>query len=116
LTRPFRDMRAYFFVDRPVEASHLLAQLARAPARAEVLERLAGGLPELNLLALSDYGRVFFEVLKRERRRARKNTLLLILGDGRTNRFDPCPWALEELKGVVRRAVWLVPEPRAEWG
>ena len=41
--------------------------------------------------------------------------MVLILGDARTNEYDPMEWALEEVRRRVRRVVWLNPEPPARW-
>ena len=45
-----------------------------------------------------------------------RDAVLVVLGDARTNRFDPLPWAFEEIASRARRVLWLVPEPRARWG
>jgi uncharacterized protein with von Willebrand factor type A (vWA) domain len=71
------------------------------------LEDLAPGAP-------SDYGRALWTLLEHARG-FRGRTVLWIVGDARTNRFDPYAFALEELRGRVDRVVWFVPEPRARW-
>ena len=45
-----------------------------------------------------------------------RDAVLVVLGDGRTNVFDPLPWAFEEIAGRARRVLWLVSEPRVRWG
>ena len=115
LTRSFRDVRAYFFVDHVVDLESLLPRLARLDGSGERLAALARAIPELNDLAPSDYGRVLYQVHERELRRIRRDTVILILGDARTNRLDPMPWTLESLRTRARRIVWLVPEPVATW-
>jgi uncharacterized protein len=77
---------------------------------------LLEALPGLNLEAPSDYGRALHGLLRSHLRPAGRDTVLLILGDGRTNRFDPLPWALEEIAGRCRAVLWLVPEPSSRWG
>ena len=42
--------------------------------------------------------------------------MLLVLGDGRTNRFDPQDWAFQEMAQSCGAALWLVPEPVELWG
>ena len=79
---------------------------------ADVLEGVRG----INLEAPSDYGRALHALLAARIRPRGRHTVLLVLGDGRTNRFDPLPWALEELARGCRAVVWLVPEPAARWG
>jgi uncharacterized protein with von Willebrand factor type A (vWA) domain len=39
-----------------------------------------------------------------------------VLGDGRTNFFEPLDWALDEIAGGCGTSLWLVPEPFASWG
>jgi uncharacterized protein with von Willebrand factor type A (vWA) domain len=79
---------------------------------AEVLDGLSG----LNLEAPSDYGTAF-HALRTSRLAPRgRGTVLVILGDGRTNRFDPLAWALEDLARGCKAVLWLVPEPSSRWG
>jgi hypothetical protein len=73
-------------------------------------------LRDLNLEAPSDYGTAF-HALRTSRLAPRgRDTVLVVLGDGRTNRFDPLPWALTDLSRGCRAVLWLVPEPRSRWG
>lgn len=136
-----RRARVLAFVDRPVDATAAVLRWARGSPRrragspsarprprggprpgegiasgavsfAEVLD----GLPNLNLEAPSDYGSAF-HALRAPRLRPRgRDTVLVVLGDGRTNRFDPLPWALDEVSRSCRAVLWLVPEPRSRWG
>ncbi len=140
-----RDARVVAFVDRPVDATvEVRRWLSRGggagsiassctpppPARprrrrrpgegiagvastfADVLESLRG----LNLDAPSDYGRALHGLLRSGLRPRGRDTVLVVLGDGRTNRLDPLPWALEEIARKVRALLWLVPEPEERWG
>lgn len=166
LLRRDRRVRAFLFIDRPIDATELLwnwirpsparlvrpaarrlgeharqgyapGQVARAPAGsaggpfrsrtgrpgrgivpegadrsfADLLEATPGLDPD----AASDYGRAFYALRSGPLRNLASDTLLVVLGDGRTNRFDPLPWAFEELASRARRVVWLVPEPRGSW-
>jgi hypothetical protein len=115
LRHRFRGMTVYVFVDRAVEATRALPDLTRLDGRVDTLERVVSALPDVNPLALSDYGRVLYQVWEGERRRLRKDTVLLVLGDARNNRFDSAAWTLEAIGERVRHVVWLVPEPREEW-
>ena len=74
------------------------------------------GLRDLNLAAPSDYGTAFHALTTSRLRPRGRDTVLVILGDGRTNRFDPLPWTLAELARGCRGVLWLVPEPRSRWG
>jgi uncharacterized protein with von Willebrand factor type A (vWA) domain len=136
-----RRARVLAFVDRPVDATASILRWTRGTLRprtaadggrpkqrlkarpgegiasgamsfAEVLD----GLPGLNLEAPSDYGTAF-HALRAPRLAPRgRDTVLVVLGDGRTNRFDPLPWALSEVARGCRAVLWLVPEPRSRWG
>jgi uncharacterized protein with von Willebrand factor type A (vWA) domain len=114
LAHRFRSVRVYFFVDRAVDvtAHH---DRRRRRGGADEIERVLAESTDLNTYALSDYGRVFYDVYRAERGRLRRDTLVLILGDGRTNHFDPAVWTLEEIHRRTRRIAWLVTEPRREW-
>lgn len=116
LTRSFRSVRVHVFVNGTVDVSRELPLLRTLGGRADALEMLVASQPELNPYALSDYGRVLHQLAEAERGRIRRDTVLLILGDGRTNRADPAPWILDELGERAARTVWLVPEPMREWG
>ncbi len=114
LTRSFRGVRTYFFVNHAVDVSNHLPAFARIDGRLEFLDEIVAEFPDINPMALSDYGRVLFQISEAERR-IRKDTVCIILGDARNNRFDPCAWSLEALRERARRVIWLVPEPRREW-
>jgi uncharacterized protein with von Willebrand factor type A (vWA) domain len=136
-----RRARVLAFVDRPVDATEAVSAWARgrlrAPqsARGERPDRRRGappgagtrsgdvsfadvleGLKDLNLDAPSDYGRAFHALRSSRLSPRGRDTVLLILGDGRTNRFDALPWALSDLARGCRAVLWLVPEPRSRWG
>jgi len=77
---------------------------------------LLDGLPDLNLDAPSDYGTAFHALLRSRMRPRGRGTVLVVLGDGRTNRFDPLAWALADLARGCKAVLWLVPEPASRWG
>jgi uncharacterized protein with von Willebrand factor type A (vWA) domain len=136
-----RRARVLAFVDRPVDATAAVSRWARGSHRgpgatdvspkpkrrgarpgdgivsqdasfADVLD----GLKDLNLEAPSDYGTAFHALSVSRLRPRGRDTVLVVLGDGRTNRFDPLPFALEELSRGCRAVLWLVPEPQSRWG
>ncbi len=141
-----RRTRVLAFVDRPVDATRAVTAWARGrrafgapgpgrPAalgpraasrggrRAEGIEfrghsfaDLLESLPGLNLDAPSDYGRALHSLLQSHLLPSGRDTILVVLGDARTNRFDPLAWAMEELSRRARGVLWLVPEPRSRWG
>jgi uncharacterized protein with von Willebrand factor type A (vWA) domain len=134
-----RKARVLAFVDRPVDATEAVRRWAartstprsapRAPQRGRralpgegILSRgvsfadVLDGLKDLNVDAPSDYGTAFHALGTSRLRPRGRDTVLLILGDGRTNRFDPLAWSLEDLSRGCRAVLWLVPEPRVRWG
>jgi len=136
-----RRARVLAFVDRPVDATAAIAGWARGSPKRRPAGEGAGpgsrrgtrpgtgiisgnasfadvlhGLRDLNLEAPSDYGTAL-HALRGSRLAPRgRDTVLVVLGDGRTNRFDPLPWALAEVARGCRAVLWLVPEPRSRWG
>jgi hypothetical protein len=76
---------------------------------------LVGSLAGLNLDAASDYGRTFHALARSRLRPGGRTTALVVLGDGRTNRFDPQAWAFEEIASRCGAVLWLVPEPVESW-
>lgn len=111
---PGRRARVVAFVDRPVDATAAVARWKRS-SRATFAQVLSG-LPGLNLAAASDYGRALHALSRSKLRPAGRDTILVVLGDARTNRYDPQGFALEELSRSCRAVIWLVPEPESRWG
>jgi len=132
-----RRARIFAFVAKPVDATTEIARWISGDARARPdrrvrargerpgagIERsgvtfadLLEGIRDLNLSAPSDYGRAFHSLLTSRHRPRGRDTVLVILGDGRTNRFEPLPWALRELAAGCRGSIWLVSEPASRWG
>ena len=110
-----RDARVLCFVDRPVDATRQVAQWSLEKHR-EPFARLVDRLGGLDPHAPSDYGRTFHALLSATARPRGRGALLVVLGDGRTNRFDPLGWAFDELAAGCGGVLWLVPEPLALWG
>ena len=136
-----RRARVLAFVDRPVDATAAVLDWARGSRFGRRTAKGAGktmrrgsrpgdgissrdvsfadvldGLRDLNLEAPSDYGGAFHALSTGRLRPRGRDTVLVVLGDGRTNRFDPLPWTLADLARGCRGVLWLVPEPRSRWG
>jgi uncharacterized protein with von Willebrand factor type A (vWA) domain len=133
-----RDTRVLFFVDRAVDATvEVRNWLAREATPSQhgpppagrrrhgpgdgivrggvSFARLVESLRGLNLEAPSDYGRAFHALARSSGRPSGRKTLFVVLGDGRTNRFDPQAWAFEEIADKCGAVVWLVPEQASLW-
>lgn len=131
-----RRTRVVVFVDRPVDATAALRGWLRRRGEApdpsvhgrhrrpgEGIVRFgrsfAGwldGIGGLDLAAPSDYGRALHALLGSHLRPSGRDATLVILGDARSNRFEPLPWTLEEIGRRCRSVLWLVPERRRLWG
>ena len=115
LTERLSRTEIYFFVDRVVEATAIVRAWTGRRAAGPSFDDLLKTIPDLNLAAPSDYGRVFFQSVPVLSRSAGRDALLVVLGDARSNHRDPLAWAFEDLAGRCRRVIWLNPEPRRLW-
>jgi uncharacterized protein with von Willebrand factor type A (vWA) domain len=134
-----RNARVLLFVDRPVDATDALRRWTGRSAPAgrggeagrgsrrpgpgdgirpgtESFAELLQSVPDLDPGGRSDYGRALHALRSGKLLPGGRDTVLLVLGDARTNRFDPLPWALEEIAARTRAILWLVPEHRGRWG
>jgi uncharacterized protein len=110
LQAEFTQVRSLLFVSSIVEVTSLFRHM-RFPDDLDALRHD----PHLNLFGYSDFGRAFYQVYRDLLGDLTRDTVLVILGDARTNAFDPQAWALEEIRQRCRRLIWLNPEPRQEW-
>jgi uncharacterized protein with von Willebrand factor type A (vWA) domain len=110
LQAEFTSVRSLLFVNSLVEVTELFRRM-RFPQDLEALRRY----PQLNLFGFSDFGRVFYQGYTDLLGDLHRDTVLLILGDARTNHFDPQAWTLGEIRQRCRRLIWLNPEPRRAW-
>ena len=70
---------------------------------------------DLDYLASTDYGETFRQFKAGHMDVLNKKTTLIIIGDGRTNYFNPEDRILMEMREKCRRLIWLDPEPEALW-
>ena len=108
--RLFEAARSYVFVGDVKEATDLFRR-----ERPERAVELAYGGAIVNVADNSHYGRVFAQLLAAHGERLDARTTLVVLGDGRSNHFDPGEQAFRELCARVARVVWLSPEPESRW-
>ena len=109
LQAEFTSVRSLLFVSM-VEVTPLFRHM-RFPQDLDALRHY----PNLNLFGFSDFGRVFYQFYNDLLGDLSRDTVLLILGDARTNHFDPQAWTLGEIRQRCRRLIWLNPEPRHLW-
>jgi uncharacterized protein with von Willebrand factor type A (vWA) domain len=108
--RIFADARSFVFVSELADAS---AVFKREPAQRAV--ELAYGGSLVRVSDNSHYGRVWRRMRERHADALDARTTLVVLGDGRTNHFDPGEQAFAELAARVERVLWLSPEPESTW-
>ncbi len=108
--RLFAAARSFVFVGELADATDVF--MREEPARAIELA-YRGGI--VNVADNSNYGRVFRTMLAEHRQVIDARTTLVILGDGRSNHFDPGEQAFQTLARSAARVVWLTPEPEPRW-
>lgn len=105
-------LRVFSFVDGLAEITELVGQ-ARAAGRQ--LGQAEAARDAIRWSGSSDYGRVLREFATQYGRQFSRRTVLLVVGDARTNYLDPAVAALAEISERVGRLYWLNPEPRRYW-
>lgn len=107
----FASMRAFFFVGRVSEITHLIDRDALSESIDQLLGRSTAGYEGLSDYggALADFNRDYLEEIT-------TRTTVVIFGDARTNRFDPQEENLLEIKRRCGNLFWLNPEERWSWG
>jgi uncharacterized protein len=105
-------LRAYSFVDGLADITELVSE-ARAAGRQLTQAEAARGA--VRWTGSSDYGRVLREFASEHARRFTRRTVVLVVGDARTNYLDPAAAALAEVSDRVGKLYWLNPEPRRYW-
>src|SRR5258706_558886 len=98
-----------FFVYRVVEATPRVRAWAGRPSPRASFDDLLRSIPDLNLAAPSDYGRVFFQSLPVLSRSAGRHALLVVPRAARRNHRDPPGPAFRDLAGRCRRRLCLYP-------
>lgn len=106
----FSKVRTFVFVSRLAEATGIFD----GNDINDAIEKVMTGI-DLDYNALTDYGETFHEFQKSYLHILDRKTTLIILGDGRSNYFNPGERALEEMREKCRRVIWLNPEPEKFW-
>lgn len=113
-----RRTSVHLFVDRCVDATQTLTRGPRNdPASIRDRIRSTG---DLDPAAPSDYGSAFYQAAHSPRGKGRvartgPDTILVVMGDARSNFRDPQSWAFDDLASRCRRVIWMNPEPAALW-
>lgn len=121
LTRGFHATvgicRSFVFVDRVEEITERLEEaLGRSTRPAEAVERV---LQRLRLegwgIHHTDYGTIFRQFSEEFGHEIDRRTMLVILGDARSNYTKPQADCFRRLHEQSERLLWLNPEPKARW-
>lgn len=105
-------LRAFSFVDGLADITELVGE-ARAAGRQLTQPEAARGA--VRWTGSSDYGHVLREFAGSYARQFTRRTVVLVVGDARTNYLDPAAAALAEVSDRVGKLYWLNPEPRRYW-
>ncbi len=105
-------LRAFSFVDGLADITELVSE-ARSEGRKLTQAEAARGA--VRWTGSSDYGHVLREFAREHARQFTRRTVVLVVGDARTNYLDPAPAALAEVSERVGKLYWLNPEPRRYW-
>jgi uncharacterized protein len=98
----FRHVRSFVFIDGLAEAGFERGHLMTSPP--------------IDFLARSDFGRVLTELWERRAMLITRQSVMVIIGDGRNNRRPPRAELLRDLRRCCRAIIWLNPEPPERWG
>jgi len=105
-------LRAFSFVDGLSEITELVSD-ARSAGRQLSQAEAARGAVRWN--GSSDYGHVLRDFARDYSRQFSRRTVVLVVGDARTNYLDPAAGALADVSERVGKLYWLNPEPRRYW-
>ena len=108
--RPTDRCEVIAFVDRPVRVTTALRAGSADAALAAVLA--ADGL---DLAASSDYGRMLSGLLGEFGDLISSRTSVLVVGDARSNGFEPRVDLVAEIARRAHRLAWVTPEPARYW-
>ncbi|UUU20515.1 VWA domain-containing protein [Streptomyces sp. DSM 40750] len=109
----FSKVRVYAFVNRVDEVTHLVTTGEADPA--ELGRRIATEAAISGWHGSSDYGAALGEFAERHLDAVGPRTSVIVLGDARTNGFDPNAAALRRVAARARRVHWLNPEAPGQW-
>jgi uncharacterized protein with von Willebrand factor type A (vWA) domain len=105
-------LRAFSFVDGLSEITELVSEARSAGRQLSQAEAARGAV---RWSGSSDYGHVLRDFAADYGGQFSRRTVILIVGDARTNYLDPAPGALAEVASRVGKLYWLNPEPRRYW-
>jgi len=106
----FAGVKSFIFVSGVADVSPFFQEYECNPAIDKVLSEA-----NLDYEVPTDYGQTFREFRDHHLHELNSRTILIIIGDGRSNYMNPRLDALEEMRGKCRRLIWLNPETMQTW-
>jgi len=106
----FERARSFVFVSDVEEVTRLFEEEPVSTAVARAASSMVGARGN------SSYGRALRLFEGRYRDAVDRRTIVVILGDGRTNYQASGAEVLGRIRERAKRVLWLCPEPRAQWG
>ena len=110
LQEMFSKVRSFVFVSDLGEATDLFS---RHELDAAVERALSGEI--IHVYANSNYGRAFRQFVENHLESVTSRTTVIIIGDGRSNYFNPEAWAVARMRARAKHVLWLNPEQPASW-
>ncbi len=110
MTRCFKDIRTFLYVDEIEEATVAFQESNVQDAVREAIRHV-----RCSRLGISNYGQVFELFRKQYIDCLHKKTTLLILGDAKNNWYPPREEELAHMQSLVERVIWLNPDPKENW-
>ncbi|MEQ6900378.1 VWA domain-containing protein [Nocardioides sp. YIM 152588] len=112
LQRRFHGLRSFVFVDGVDEVTDVVGRCTNVVDVAEEIDARGLGV---HLDARSDYGRALTSFWRTWGHQVGPRTVVLVLGDGRSNYRPAMEASLAALSRRAGRVYWLNPERRATW-
>ena len=109
----FRSVRSFVFIDGMDEVTDIMQS---ADNIAEAAARIDDEKKGFSLDGRSDYGSAFRSFVKRWGMQINSRSIVLILGDGRSNYRQPSEDMVEFMAKRAHRVFWLNPEREVSWG
>ena len=107
-----RRLRVFSFIDGLAEITGVVGEARAAGRRIDQREAARGAVRHSGS---SDYGFVLREFARRYANQLTRRSVVLVIGDARTNYGDPAVDAFAEIRQRAGQVYWLNPEPRRYW-
>lgn len=107
----FKRVKSFAFVNDITDITHIVS---KKDLNEIIHSLLSGGIG--NIFGNSNYSLSFYRFYSKYKRLLNRNTILIIIGDGRNNFNEPNLSDLTKIRNKVDKLYWFIPEPRELWG